>query len=195
MKIMAVAIFAAAVGVGASAPQIVPTSGPVVTVCIDQLAGDAPDYTARAVASKIFSAIQVRIAWKSGRACQASDAFHVHFTSRTPANLKPGALAFARPYQGDYIEIFYDRVRSTAAPGNVGHLLAYVLVHEITHILQGFAHHSESGIMKAHWSQDDYEEMSVNRLAFAAEDVWLIQLGLKDRAERLEAAADPQECR
>ena len=53
-----------------------------------------------------------------------------------------------------------------------------MLVHEITHILQGVMHHSESGIMKPHWDSTDLFEMGRKPLAFAEEDVRLIRLGL-----------------
>jgi hypothetical protein len=67
------------------------------------------------------------------------------------------------------------------------HLLAHVLVHEITHILQGVARHSETGIMKAHWTPVDYRQMLVHPLPFAPEDVQLLQLSMEHRSERLQA--------
>ena len=57
-------------------------------------------------------------------------------------------------------------------------LLAHVLVHEITHILQGITRHSETGIMKAHWTPEDYEEMQLRPLSFTRKDIELIQIGL-----------------
>jgi hypothetical protein len=50
-----------------------------------------------------------------------------------------------------------------------------VLVHEITHILQGVDRHSESGIMKAQWTIDDYRAMASKPLSFTPLDVKLIQ--------------------
>ena len=75
------------------------------------------------------------------------------------------------------------------------HLLAYVLVHEIAHILQGVARHSETGIMKARWTAEDYQQMWLARFTFEPRDIWLIQRGLRSRAERLQAVADERECR
>jgi hypothetical protein len=69
-------------------------------------------------------------------------------------------------------------------------LLAHVLVHEITHLLEGIDRHSESGVMKAHWSSDDTLEMAWKPLAFTEEDKYLIHRGLKLRAAEL-AAVDP----
>jgi hypothetical protein len=104
-------------------------------------------------------------------------------------------LAYALPYQGTYIEVFYDRVRGTVDEETRPHLLAHVLAHEITHILQGVARHSETGVMKAHWTSDDYRWMCSHHLEFAPEDVELIQLAMKIRLAmksqtgRLEALA------
>ena len=59
-------------------------------------------------------------------------------------------LAYALPYEGTHIVILFDRVRKMQ-PNYVPAVLAHVLVHEVTHILQGIQRHSESGVMKAHW--------------------------------------------
>jgi hypothetical protein len=148
MKTMAMATVTAVFGTSAWAEQPAATAAPVVTVCIDRSPG-GPDYMVEGEASKIFSAIPVAVVWRPRRQCQTSDAIRIRLNSRTPGDLMPGALAFAQPYRGTYIEIFYDRVRATVPAESVPHLLAYVLVHEIAHILQGVARHSETGIMKA----------------------------------------------
>lgn len=165
-------------------------SDPVVTVCIDHFA-DSAVHLAQTEASGIFSEVGVKVAWRGGRACEASDAIHIHMSDETPRELQPGALAYALPCQGNHIEVFCDRVVETVGSATLPHLLAYahlrayVLVHEITHILQGIARHSETGIMKAHWSVDDFRQISTRLLAFEPKDAQLIQLGVKIRAERL----------
>lgn len=99
----------------------------------------------------------------------------------TPTDLAPSALAYALPYEGVNIEAFFDRV-----PGNNdaerAAVLGYVLVHEIAHILQGVARHSESGIMKAQWDKADFVRMRLVPMSFTEEDVDLIHRGLKARA-------------
>ena len=91
----------------------------------------------------------------------------------------PGAMAYALPYEGTHIVVFYDRV--TKKPGNVSILLGHVIAHEVTHILQGVARHSESGVMKANWTGADYQQMSREPLQFTDHDVLLIHRGLKAR--------------
>jgi hypothetical protein len=79
--------------------------------------------------------------------------------------------------------VFYDRVRFlshswTGCNGPVNRLLAYVLVHEITHIIEGICRHSTEGIMKANWERADYFAMGKNRFVLARDDVELINRGL-----------------
>jgi hypothetical protein len=100
----------------------------------------------------------------------------VTMSTATPANEHPGALACAQPFRGG-IRVFYDRVQGYP-PSIRARLLAYVLAHEITHVLEGRARHSESGIMKAHWDAGDMRQMGAKRLTFTAFDVLLIRQGL-----------------
>ena len=53
--------------------------------------------------------------------------------------------------------------------------------HELSHAMQGEARHSESGILKAQRSRQDYANMMLRRLAFTPRDVELIHLGLTGR--------------
>ena len=39
-------------------------------------------------------------------------------------------------------------------------LLAHVLVHEITHVLEGVDRHTGQGVMKARWTEDDLALMA-----------------------------------
>jgi hypothetical protein len=84
--------------------------------------------------------------------------------------------------------VFYDRVRKSD-PNRVTYTLAYVLVHEMTHILEGITRHSKRGIMKAQWDRDDHFEMGLERLEFAPEDVDLIYRGLAARESSLALTA------
>ena len=90
-------------------------------------------------------------------------------------------LAYALPYEKTNIIVFLDHIRNTVEPKLAPILLAHVLVHEITHMLEGTARHSATGIMKANWTPADYQEMSHRPLPFAAEDVLLVRIGLARR--------------
>src|SRR5260370_28543152 len=95
----------------------------------------------------------------------------------------PEAVAAAWPYEGTHIEVAYDRVKAVPASQQAA-LLAHVLVHEITHILQGISRHAPTGIMKAHWEEADYRAMRRNPLPFTPDDIELIRMGLEKRANR-----------
>jgi hypothetical protein len=137
-------------------------------------------YQAQEMAAQIFAEAGVRIEWRtggpSGAQSQPEPAIMVSLAEDTPADYLPGALAAAKVFEGVHITVFWDRIecRSRLAPPSV--VLAHVLVHEITHILQRINRHSESGIMKAQWTIDDYRAMASKPLSFTPHDVELIQL-------------------
>jgi hypothetical protein len=112
-------------------------------------------------------------------------AIAISLPSQTPVSFLPGALAFTRPYEGVHITVFWDRIQQAPRSAPMSVVLAHVLVHEITHILQGIDRHSDSGIMKACWTDKDYRDMSLGPLLFTPRDVLLIQLGLDERESSL----------
>ena len=139
----------------------------------------------RLMASEIFAGINVRVEWRTGHPSgvqtEREPVIEISFAEHTPTDYLPGALAAAKVYEGVHITVFWDRLdrRTRAAPAAV--VLAHVLVHEITHILQGVDRHSDSGIMKAGWTPSDYVEMSLKPLPFTSVDVELIRRGLAKR--------------
>jgi hypothetical protein len=121
-------------------------------------------------------------AWREKVPCPAGgNTLQVSLSYHTPEHQLPGSLAFALPYEGSHIVVFYDRVQKSD-PSLVTRLLAYTLVHEVTHILEGITRHSKRGIMKAHWDREDCFEIGLGRLGFAPEDIDLIYRGVDARA-------------
>ena len=109
----------------------------------------------------------------------------------TPANRKPGELAHTSPREGTHIVILYDCVRDCVRkvkPTKFSGVLAHVMVHEVTHILQGIPRHSASGVMKARWDDYDFVQMAWKPLPFTDVDIDLIQRGLDAREARLTSA-------
>jgi hypothetical protein len=90
-------------------------------------------------------------------------------------------MAYAMPYLegGTRIYVFVDRVAAMVPAGRVGTLLGHVLVHEITHGLEGISRHSPRGVMKAHWDTPDFRAMEVRPLPFDEQDVLLIHAAAK----------------
>jgi hypothetical protein len=190
MKITGVVVTAAMAVASVWADQSTTVQQATVTVCIDSdphiPAGTLP------LTSEMFARIGVRIDWRERFCPVGVGAIAVSYNSSDKQ--MPDALGFAAPYEGkNHIVVFYDRVYGRANELNPDRmlrlLLAHVLVHEITHVLEGISRHSATGIMKSRWDRRDYFEMSRKPLPFAQEDIDLIYLGLKMQQARLAAAA------
>jgi hypothetical protein len=144
-------------------------------------------YQAQERAARAFAEVGVRIDWRTGRPSgtqpEREPAIVIHLAENTPADYLPGALAFAKVYEGVHITVFWDRIecqRRFAPPVVV---LAHVLIHEITHILQGVDRHSESGVMKSQWTAEEQHAMASKPLPFTPLDVELIQRALDSRTD------------
>ncbi len=180
-KITMLAILAAATGFAGEAQR-------TVTVCMFEtgLAAERAQVAqARVIASEMFAPIGVKLDWRCAKSLPQGTI--VISLATVSENRKPGELAYASPYEGTHIVIFYDRVRKQK-PERIARVLAHVIVHEVTHILQGFPRHAATGVMKASWDANDFSEMSWKPLPFTDDDVDLIQRGLDAREARLEGA-------
>jgi hypothetical protein len=154
-----------------------------VTICIDP----DPDVRmgVRPLASNMFASTGVRIDWHDRDSCPIGvGAIQVRMSHNPPSIRKFKTLAFAEPYDRNVIVVFPERVQELNRNG-VPSVLAHVVVHEITHVLEGIDWHSATGIMKARWDDNDYFQMRRKPLPFALEDVSLIYDGLKVRQGRV----------
>ncbi len=150
-----------------------------VTVCAERGSAGPVANAAEVLASKMFAEIDVRIEWRAANSCAGiGNALTISISDNTPASQLPGALAYALPYEGTHIVVFYDRIKGQVDGSMVPRLLAHVLVHEITHILQRVGRHSASGIMKARFNETDHFKMKGKGLGFTKEDIDLIHLGM-----------------
>jgi hypothetical protein len=172
-------------GAGAWATEENRAQNHAVQVCT-AMGRDFLVHHAETIAASMFAEIGVRIVWHPDRSCPP-DAIRISFSDRTDRNFRSEALAYALPYEATHIQVFYDRLRHHPTSQQPV-LLAHVLVHEITHILQGVSRHSASGIMMAQWSAIEYADMAFEPLRFTDEDIALIRTGLQARESRLIAA-------
>lgn len=183
MKILGAIAMAAITAASACAGETAGAPQRKVIVC----STTGTDFTiprAQSIVAAMFAGIRVGIEWKTERACPP-DAIRISFSYNTDPDLSPQALAYALPYDGTHIVVFYDRVRKHCQPIRLSGVLAHVMAHEITHILQGVNRHSESGVMKAAWTLEDFNEMAFRPLPFTAFDVRLIDDGLDKRQARM----------
>jgi hypothetical protein len=133
---------------------------------------------AEGIASRMLASAGIIVAWRIGSRNdhRSAEVIEVVLTQERDETVKPGVLAFsvlgidARKR----IEVFCNRVRGIAFAANTSPVLAHVLVHEITHVLQGVNRHSETGVMKAHWNIEERRQMTFKALAFDPEDIRLL---------------------
>jgi hypothetical protein len=180
MKIVTLLTMAVWAGMAAQADES------TVTVCTEGLAGYRAAAPALPIAGAMFASADIKIDWRETLKGCPPQGILISLGHHTPEEFHPGALAYALPYEGAHIRVFYDRI---AAHGDLmSHLMAHVLVHEITHILQGEARHSSQGVMKAQWSQQDFNLMRGRSLEFTSFDIDLIHDGIAKRQQALVAA-------
>jgi hypothetical protein len=133
---------------------------------------------AEALASGVFATADVRIAWhgaaRSGWKGQ-SRVIIIQLEMTTPVAYRAGALGYSLAQEGVHASISYDRIRQMNQQNLESPLLGYAMVHEITHLLQGIARHSTTGVMKARWDSGDYLEMKRHLLSFTPEDIQRIR--------------------
>jgi len=100
------------------------------------------------------------------------------FSRQTNEVLLPGAMAYALPYAdgGLRITIFLDRLHPVLArnPNSRGAILGHVIAHEVVHVVQGIKRHSDLGLMKGRWSEDDFQKMGVKAMGLTPSDRLLV---------------------
>jgi hypothetical protein len=178
MKITVVALAALAVAVSAQGK-----SGNERQVTVYLRNGAAVPFVVRAqamaLASEMFARIGVTLNSHEVRpSASETAAIVIELVDRTPAGFLPRAWAYALPFEGVHIRIFWDRMQFETCPQT---LLAHVMVHEITHILQGVDRHSAEGIMNTRWTARERHTLERAPLHFTEEDVRLIYLGIDSR--------------
>ena len=138
----------------------------------------------KVLASGLFEKIGVRVKWHDGERPGGRNSFGIRTADRAPASATPNALASAQlGASGADITIYKDRLLPLPTQYRVlpDVVAGYVMAHELAHAMQGVARHSESGILRAQWSREDYTNMTLRKLAFTPRDVELIHLGLTDQ--------------
>jgi hypothetical protein len=171
---------------------------PDVMVYVEsELVGPSLLLPAEATATRMFAGIGVRVQWENGRrrrraesasggcAPKRPEEIVVRMASGRAASASREAFAYALPYASDGVRVtvFYAELRQAfrARPHSLeSAMLAHVLVHEITHVLEGVARHSSTGVMRAYWNSTGYSDLEDRPMEFAVDDAELIQLGLRD---------------
>ena len=171
--------------------------GTQVTVYLDDQVNIPIGVMGRATmeASRTFANIGVPVQWTRRKlnpadsvketGCRMSNKLSIALTliPYAPAKAPPGARAVANTRTGE-ITVFYDRIRESSVnwPRLVPMLLANVMAHEVTHVLQGVGQHADHGIMNANWTVRDFHAMEDRSLQFTPMDIRIIHLGFASRS-------------
>jgi hypothetical protein len=183
------------------------TDAPVVEVFIPAILDAQMDFSfhrAWPVVTAAYSEVGLDVEWRLSKpqiaGCSKKPLHRtivVALNWNTPADFHSGALAFSNPHavEGACVTLFMDRLKRLVAgqPFTTSFLLGNVLAHEIGHVLQGIARHSETGVLKPRWSVTEIEEMPFRRLHFTPYDANLILDGFGQLPEVKPARASDLE--
>jgi len=175
-----------------------------VTIQVHDYSHVPPELLARAreIVTATYAHIGVRTEWlgvvqqdeKHPGAASRGSALRVPLAQVTVIILTPkmaarghieeGALGLAAvPVEGmgRIAYAIYDRVKDTAARAamNEGDLLAFVMAHEIAHLLLPRASHTQTGLMRGHWNVRDLQLIDVLELGFSPEEASSIRAMLQ----------------
>jgi hypothetical protein len=155
-----------------------------VFMTMSGLVPNQASYGAKIQVTRMLAQVGVSVDWRNGepsaRSLSASSlAIRAGFIAGIPEHLHKGALAYAQPFDPiPVITVMYDRLQGAVQtrPSLERTLLAHVLAHEIGHILQRTAVHAETGIMKAQWTEADYNQMAKRPMLFTPTDEEMIRI-------------------
>jgi hypothetical protein len=121
--------------------------------------------------ARIFAAAGLAVEWT-----QTGPSFTIQMVASTPVypGTAPPVMGVAsRTPRGATAKIFFHQVEDLALRSHVdvGRLLAYVVAHEIGHLLLPRMPHSLTGVMKADWDPDTVREAAAGSLAFTGSQI------------------------
>jgi hypothetical protein len=162
---------------------------PVVCACLksETFVMGGVLWSGKQAASQIFESIGVTLRWSCPEQTgieAASDNILIRLVPRVPKKFRKGTLAYALPFarEGVRITVFYDRLEPILQDhlAFAGSIFGHVLAHEIAHVVERVDAHAETGLMRGHWNEEDFESMKFHTFGFAPEDAQFI----RERADR-----------
>jgi hypothetical protein len=145
---------------------------------------------AKTLASLVLQRAGVRLEW--GKDIPNAETIEIRMESNASVRTPLEVMAYALPYSSGStrIHIFSDRVRNPHVTA-VETVLAYVIAHEIVHVLEGCSRHSDDGVMKARWTGADYLQMAFGGLEFSDLDLQLLRAHFEKRAAEKQTLSVP----
>jgi len=164
-----------------------PVDRPSVRVRVNDYASVAVDLLARAQdeVKQVYARIGVETTWLATRrlsdpddVSQSEDADATELTvivlssSMTTRMAPPedaiGMAATTPTDSGRIAYVFYDRLQIDPLQSDDSNVaaLAFVMAHEIGHLLLPYGSHSETGVMRGRWDRKTFRRLEVQRLRF-----------------------------
>jgi hypothetical protein len=202
---MRLTLFLVAVAAFAGTPKVATDTAVVVFVDGHGTLPGSVWHQTEGLVSSIFGKINVSIQWHENEAPIGFSSERViillHFDPLSPGGTgkrsspshSTEAVAWSFPYDPvrPKIVVVTERVRFLSSHAQLFQpILAHTIAHEIAHILEVQDAHSTAGIMKQHWTAEDFKCMQDFTLAFTDTDVQWIQEGLAYRCRRHESSDD-----
>jgi hypothetical protein len=111
MRTAAVVTMAIVASTRVQAGGMAPEALPGTVVCTEGETDSRQDQ-ARMIAAQIFKSNSIPVEFRSGARSCPGDTIRIKYTGNTPPDLRPGTWAWAKPYEGVHIQVFYDSVRN-----------------------------------------------------------------------------------
>jgi hypothetical protein len=181
-------------GVFSAAPSLAADRAETVTIAVEvrDEANIPVDVLVNAKAEllRIYALANVRLHFTEAGPMPANTRTTVHLTivASVPAGFVENAAGVAhRNPRRSEAEIFERRVEEISKAWGLKSaiVLACVMAHEIGHLLLPVGH-SVSGIMRAHWGEDDSRQIGRGILRFNTDEVTLMHARLTTRASAIE---------
>jgi hypothetical protein len=107
---------------------------------------------------------------------------HIVAHGKTSSDTVFGLAFLGTDGTGKYSNVFYDRIEklhrdSGASPAR---LLGAVAAHEIGHLLLGSHSHSATGLMSAHWREEELRRVAMGGLRFTSEQASRMRARIDD---------------
>jgi hypothetical protein len=148
-------------------------------------------HQAETVASRIFGAAGIQVAWvncsggvaeEACRVTAGSGQFVLHIvpTGKTSTDSVFGMAFLGQDGSGKYCDVFFDRIAEAhrSFGTDKSQLLGTVVAHEIGHLLLGSHAHSQIGIMAPVWAEENLRNISMGLLLFTREQSSLMKASL-----------------
>jgi hypothetical protein len=171
-----VACALAAMFVSATAVAAERVDKPSVKVRVDDYAFVAVDLLTRAQdeVKQLYAAIGVETTWlETRRVANPEDLTVIVLSSSMTTRMAPpedavGMAAKTPSEHGRIAYVFYDRLQIDALQSDVSNVaaLAFVMAHEIGHLLLPYGSHSDTGVMRGCLDRNTFRRLDVQRLRF-----------------------------